>query len=270
MAHRDRRHPAPGRLRPADLEDPVGPGLLPRDESGGHRVPRLRRRRLEVHLRRQLRGALLRLQGAADDHLLLQLHRRALPRRAGAEGGQGVRLRDDALHGDLGRRVAVGLGQHLRRPDRGAAAGAALCQGHDEVGADGGDDRRLRHHRGRRAGGLRRHGGLRRPPDLGERHVGAGGPGDGQAHVPGDRGERHRGRRAGRGQDPLRQRHRRRGGGRRRGAQAGAQRRRHAARLPRPDRGDQRRLPLGRRPVRLSRTCPSNGCWAGSSGRSPG
>ena len=39
--------------------------------------------------------------------------------------------------------------------DRGAAADPALRQDHDALGADGGDDRRLRHYRRRRDGGLR-------------------------------------------------------------------------------------------------------------------
>ena len=172
------------------LKTEVGTERLRRRRRRRHPLSRLHRRRRDLRLRREVQGVLLRLQGPADDHLLLELHHGALLLRHPAEDRQRLRQGDDEDDGHLGRRVALGLGQHLRRPDRGAAAHQALCRSDDQVGAHGGDDRRLRHRRRRRDGGLRRHGGFGEAPARGERDVGAGRPGDGEADVPRDREER--------------------------------------------------------------------------------
>jgi hypothetical protein len=88
-------------------------------------------------------GCVLRLQRAADHHLLLVADDDAVPLRRDAGGGEGLRMDHDAHHAHVRRRDAVGGGQHLRRPDGGAAADQAVRGADDHVGAHGRDDRRL-------------------------------------------------------------------------------------------------------------------------------
>ncbi len=100
-------------------------------------------------------------------------------------------------------------------------------------------------------GGLHRHGGLGQAPAGGERDVGAGGAGHGQADVPREGAQPDQGQGRDRGRAPLGQRHRRRRRGRGRRPQAGVERRRHADRLRRPDRADRLADHLDRQGDRL-------------------
>ena len=87
--------------------------------------PGLRRRRLELHLRRpdgHLEVRLyLRLPGAAHDHLLRLAHGRAVPPQRDAGGGAGHGLGHHQGHARLRRRDHQRVRQRVHRPDRGAA-----------------------------------------------------------------------------------------------------------------------------------------------------
>ena len=111
--------------RPADRagrdRDPDAVGLLGVQLRGRPRpeVPRFLGRRRELRVRREVHRPLLRVQGAADDHLRLGGDDDPVLLRRAAEGGAGDRLADDEDDGHLGRRVAVRR-ERLRGADRGA------------------------------------------------------------------------------------------------------------------------------------------------------
>ncbi len=98
----------------------------------------------------------LRLQRAADDHLLLQPDDAALLLRRHAAAGEGLRLGDAADDGHVGGGEPERGGEHLHGADGGAAAGEALREDDDQERAARGDDGGLRHGGGRGAGGVRR------------------------------------------------------------------------------------------------------------------
>ena len=112
----------------------VQPGLRVLQQGRRRReaVPGVHERRLDVRVRpagqpagdgqgvRPGQGLRVRVHGAADDHLrLVVLHRALLLRRPAADR-PGLREGDDVRDADERRRDAVGRGERVHGPDRGA------------------------------------------------------------------------------------------------------------------------------------------------------
>ena len=116
---------------------------LPRH--AGEEVPRLLRRGRALRLRREVHRPLLRLQGAADDHLRLVGDDAALLLRRAAAGGRGDRLGDDEDRWAprAPSRCAAPPTSSSARPRRRCSSGPT-CRDADAVGAARGDGRRLR------------------------------------------------------------------------------------------------------------------------------